>query len=196
MPPARSSAANFATPHQRACPRRASQRWDQDGKCYFKLNSVSVLQTWYGHTVCVTDRKPPSAFSYSFVNIFGVFDFLVEVGVKPIVEIGFMPELLAATRARLSSITKVARHPQLQRLARPSRHYGGIAGATALQKCAAGSSRCGTSQTAAFMMRGCCGEACGNQSAYLDMYVNTWQALKKQDPQLSVGGLNGTIELA
>jgi hypothetical protein len=60
--------------------------WTKGGQCYFKLNSdAPYAKPGTGIQSCVTDRKPPSAFSYSFVNVFGVFDFLVELGVKPIV---------------------------------------------------------------------------------------------------------------
>ncbi len=41
-------------------------------------------------------RTPARTRSFSFVNIFFLFDFLVSVGVKPIVEVSFMPELLAS----------------------------------------------------------------------------------------------------
>ena len=167
--------------------------WTQDGKCYFKLNSASPYsKPGTGIQSCVTDRKPPSAFSYSFVNIFGVFDFLVEVGVKPIVEIGFMPELLAADASQTVFHYKGGTSPPkdysdwrnfITALAAALQERYGAAEVRSWKFEVWNEPNCGF-----YDAGGCCGEACGNQSAYLDMYVNTWQALKKQDPQLSVGG--------
>src|SRR5512147_2944988 len=35
---------------------------------------------------------------YSFFNIDSIFDFLLEIGMKPFIELGFMPEVLASGR--------------------------------------------------------------------------------------------------
>lgn len=71
--------------------------WTPSGQCYLKLGSNSpVVKNGTGIYGCATDRKSPKSFAYSFVNIFSVFDFLVSINMRPIVEIGFMPSLLAS----------------------------------------------------------------------------------------------------
>ena len=167
--------------------------WTKDGKCYFKLNSASPYnKPGSGIQSCVTDRKPPSAFSYSFVNIFYVFDFLVELGVKPIVEIGFMPELLAADATSTVFHYKGGTSP-------PKDYSAWRDLMTALAK--ALEERYGASEVRTwrfevwnepncgfFDVGGCCGDTCGNQTAYMDMFVNTFQAIKAADTALLVGG--------
>jgi hypothetical protein len=67
------------------------------GQCYLKLGSNNpVVKSGSGIFGCVTDRKSPKSFTYSFVNIFSVFDFLLSINMRPIVELGFMPSLLAS----------------------------------------------------------------------------------------------------
>ena len=67
------------------------------GQCYFKLgNNIPVQKNGTGCSACITDRKSPKAFTYSWINVFSIFDFLVSIGMRPIVEIGFMPSLLAS----------------------------------------------------------------------------------------------------
>lgn len=45
-------------------------------------------------SVCL--RKDDGTIEYSFFNIDSIFDFLLEIGMKPFVELSFMPELLAS----------------------------------------------------------------------------------------------------
>lgn len=59
-----------------------------------KLSSTQPLNNT-GVTSCLTNRRGPRGFMYSWVNIFRVFDFLVSIGMKPVVELSFMPSLLA-----------------------------------------------------------------------------------------------------
>ena len=42
------------------------------------------------------DPAVPGEIIYNFVNIDNIFDFLLSIGMKPFVEIGFMPECLAS----------------------------------------------------------------------------------------------------
>jgi len=45
-------------------------------------------------SVCL--RKDDGTLEYSFFNIDSIFDFLLEIGMKPFIELSFMPELLAS----------------------------------------------------------------------------------------------------
>lgn len=52
-------------------------------------------------SVCVRDVNPfvkdaPATLRYSFFNIDSIFDFLLSIGMKPFIELGFMPEALAS----------------------------------------------------------------------------------------------------
>ena len=52
-------------------------------------------------SVCVKDVNPfvkdaPATLRYSFFNIDSIFDFLLSLGMKPFIELGFMPEALAS----------------------------------------------------------------------------------------------------
>ena len=44
--------------------------------------------------MCVIRRSLTGEYVLSFVNIDSIFDFLLSIGMKPFVEIGFMPECL------------------------------------------------------------------------------------------------------
>lgn len=55
-------------------------------------------------SVCVKDVNPflkdaPASLRYSFFNIDSIFDFLLSIGMKPFLELGFMPEALASGTA-------------------------------------------------------------------------------------------------
>jgi hypothetical protein len=66
------------------------------GKCYTKLAANHPYDVPGGaQTACVTSRPSPAGFSFSFTNIFRVFDFIVSIGMRPLVELSFMPSLLA-----------------------------------------------------------------------------------------------------
>lgn len=67
------------------------------GQCYTKLStSHPVSKPNVGVTACVTDRPSPKGFMYSWVNVFKVFDFLRSINMRPVVELSFMPSLLAS----------------------------------------------------------------------------------------------------
>ena len=68
-----------------------------DGLCYTKLGTNCPLnKTDPNITACITNRRTPRGFMYSFVNIFKVFDFLRSIGMRPVVELSFMPSLLSS----------------------------------------------------------------------------------------------------
>eukprot|EP01051_Picozoa_sp_SAG22_P011395 SAG22_NODE_1091_length_5589_cov_3.691439_1_plen_373_part_00 len=67
------------------------------GRCYFKLGDEKpYMKPESGVVACVTDRPSAKSYQDSFSNIFTVFDFLRSIDMRPIVEVSFMPELLAA----------------------------------------------------------------------------------------------------
>ena len=70
-----------------------------DGRCYFKIGDEKpYTKPASGVVACVTDRPSPAGpkdYMYSWSNIFTVFDFLRSIDMRPIIEVSFMPELLA-----------------------------------------------------------------------------------------------------
>jgi hypothetical protein len=68
-----------------------------EGQCYTKLNTARPQSKPNRNiSACITSRTPPKGFMYSFVNIFNVFDFLRSIDMRPVVELSFMPSLLAS----------------------------------------------------------------------------------------------------
>lgn len=67
------------------------------GQCYFKIGDEKpVLKPSQGIFACVTNRTSAKQYQYSWSNIFTVFDFLRSINMRPIIEVSFMPELLAS----------------------------------------------------------------------------------------------------
>ena len=50
-------------------------------------------------SVVIKSINPTEPVRYSFFNIDSIFDFLLSIGMKPFVELGFMPEALASGKA-------------------------------------------------------------------------------------------------
>ena len=46
--------------------------------------------------MCVVQETEPGKYSYNFFNIDNIFDFLLRIGMKPFLEIGFMPTPFAS----------------------------------------------------------------------------------------------------
>jgi len=163
------------------------------GTCHLKLNRQHpVNKTGSGLKACLTTRKTPKPYQYSFVNIFSVFDFIRSIGMRPVVEIGFMPSLLALRpedivfwyRGGISppkdysewrDFMKALLTALIDRYGQDEVHQWYFE--------VWNEPNCG------FFVEGkCCGEGCGNQTAYMDMYVETFKALKEVDPKVRVGG--------
>ena len=71
--------------------------WTPSGRCYSKLSTTNpVAKPTSGVVACVTDRPSPKGYMFSFGSIFRVFDFLISIDMKPVVELSFMPSLLAS----------------------------------------------------------------------------------------------------
>ena len=72
--------------------------YTKSGQCYFKLGSNQpISKPGSGLSACITDRPSPKEHdvAYSFVNIFSIFDFLRSINMRPVIEVSFMPSLLA-----------------------------------------------------------------------------------------------------
>lgn len=70
---------------------------EASGKCYLKLSDLNPINgSGSGITACVTNRESPKGYMFSWVNIYRVFDFLQSIHVRPVVELSFMPSLLAS----------------------------------------------------------------------------------------------------
>jgi len=132
-------------------------------------------------------------------NVFNSLDFFLANGVKPIVELGFMPELLATNASQTTF------------------HYEG--GISAPKDWAAWGlfigevvqgmvDHYGTEEVRTwrfevwnepncgfYVDQDCCGPDCGNQPAYFELYRNTAAAVKLVDKYLQVGG-PATAQLA
>jgi xylan 1,4-beta-xylosidase len=141
----------------------------------------------------VTNRPRPRGYAYSFVNIFSVFDFLVSLGVKPIVEVSFMPSLLASDPDNNNFWYRGGK-------SKPKDYKDWRDLISALTEALV--ERYGLSEVESWRFevwnepncgffdveQGCCGAGCGNQTSYLEMYTNTWMAIKHTQPSLLVGG--------
>lgn len=136
---------------------------------------------------------------YSFVNIFSVFDFLLSIDVRPIVELSFMPSLLAqdpdATvfyyRGGISAPADYDEWTDLISTLTKAliERYG-------LEEVASWFFEVWNEPNCGFFVEGgCCGAGCGDKSAYLDMFVATFRAVKAVDASLQVGG-PATAQLA
>ena len=175
-----------------------------DGRCYFKTGDEKpYLKPASGVVACVTDRPSPAGpknYQYSWSNIFTVFDFLQSINMRPIIEVSFMPELLAEYTNRTVFHYKG--------ILSPPKHFADwrdfmTAFGTALTE------RYGEKEVAQWYFEvwnepnccggypdtGCCGPGCGNQSMYVDLFANTFKGLKAANPQLRVGG-PATAQLA
>jgi beta-xylosidase len=172
-----------------------------NGRCYFKIGDEKpYLKPESGVVACVTDRPSAKSYEYSWSNIFTVFDFLRSIDMRPIIEVSFMPELLAEYTNRTVFHYKG--------ILSPPKHFSEwrdfmTAFGTALTE------RYGTEEVAKWYFEvwnepnccggypdtGCCGPSCGNQSMYVELFANTFKGLKAANSQLRVGG-PATAQLA
>lgn len=121
--------------------------------------------------------------TYSFFNMDSIFDFLLSIGMRPIVELSFMPELLA------SEVNETIFH-----------YRGGISMPKSMYTWATFMetfvghlvSRYGVSEVRNWWFEVWnepnCGFLHGNQTDYFALYEATALAVKAVDPQLRVGG--------
>lgn len=167
--------------------------WTDDGKCYTKVNNAEpVSKPSRNITACVTSRRSPGKYTYSFVNIFSVFDFIRSIGMRPVVELSFMPELMASDPNNTGFHYKGGHSPPtdwgewrdlIQALSSALIDRYGLDEVKQWYFEVWNEPNCGFYYTS-----GCCGPTCGNQTAYMELYVNTFQAVKAASKELRVGG--------
>jgi len=174
--------------------------WTPSGDCYFKLATNQPLKKkGSGIASCVTNRPSPKGFQYSWTNIFKLFDFLRSIGMRPIVELSFMPSLLASDPSLTCFWYKGGISPPKdynvwrdfisQFVTAIIDRYG----ATEVHQWyfeVWNEPNCGF-----FYEAKCCGPTCGNKTAYMELFTNTFKAIKSVDPALRVGG-PATAQLA
>jgi len=171
------------------------------GRCYFKIGDEKpLLKPGSGTVACVTDRPSAKSYSYSWSNIFTVFDFLRSINMRPIIEVSFMPELLAAYTDKTVFHYKGILSPP--KSFTDWRAFMTAFGSALIERYGLAEVKqwyfevwnepncCG-----GYPDTGCCGPGCGNKSMYVDLFANTFKGLKAANPALRVGG-PATAQLA
>lgn len=162
-----------------------------DSKCYTKLNSAVPINN-SAAVSCVTSRRPPRGFRYSWTNIFKVFDFILSINVRPVVELSFMPSLLASDPSQVVFWYRGGKSMPanwddwrdfMGALANALVERYGVDEVKQWYFEVWNEPNCGF-----FATTPCCGPACGNHTAYLDLFENTYRAIKGVQPDLRVGG--------
>jgi len=128
---------------------------------------------------------------YSFFNIDYSFDYLLSIGIRPIVEISFMPELLASGNYTVfhyqGNITPPKNWTDWQNLVKALvGHFVDRYGVDEVQNWRFevwNEPNCGF-----YYEPNCCGTGCGSQQQYFELYANTATAVKSVSSQLLVGG--------
>ena len=173
--------------------------WTPSGQCYTKLSTAHpVEKNNSGIVACVSDRPSPKGYQFSFINIFRVFDFLLSIEMKPIVEISFMPSLLSNDSADVGFWYRGGRSP-------PKDFAEWRSLITALTEALV--DRYGLAEIQSWFFEvwnepncgfygevNCCGPTCGNRTAYLELFTNTFRAVKAVDGSIKVGG-PATVQL-
>jgi len=181
----------------------AAAVYTQSGQCYFKIgDDKPYSKPGSGVWACVTDRPSAKSYTYSWTNIFTVFDFLRSINMRPIVEVSFMPELLAANVTMTNTVFHYKGILSPPKNGKDWRDFMTAFGTAMIDRYGAAEVRqwyfevwnepncCG-----GYPDTGCCGPGCGNTSMYVDLFANTFKGLKAADPGLRVGG-PATAQLA
>jgi xylan 1,4-beta-xylosidase len=132
-------------------------------------------------SVCV--RQPDGSLEYSFFNVDSIFDFLLDIGMKPFIELSFMPSALASGEKTVfhyrGNITPPASYDE----------WAQMIGALANHLC----QRYGTEEVRTWFFE-VWNEPnldifwAGTQQEYFRLYQSTALAIKKVDSRLAVGG--------
>jgi len=129
--------------------------------------------------------------SYSFFNVDFTFDYLLSIGIRPIVELSFMPNLLASGNLTVfyyeGNITPpsnwTAWNSLITGLVQHLVERYGVDEVRNWRFEVWNEPNCGF-----YIEPNCCGDGCGNQTGYFQLYQNTAMAVKSVDSQLLVGG--------
>lgn len=129
------------------------------------------------------DPAVPGEIVYNFANIDNIFDFLLEIGMKPFIEIGFMPECLASGTDTIfhyrGNITPPADYIQWNHLIQAFvAHLG---------------ERYGREEIRSWFFEvwnepNLASFWAGTKEQYFELYENTARTIKAYDSQLRVGG--------
>lgn len=137
-----------------------------------------LLDDDMGTLICQSDE-----FVFSFFNVDRIFDFLLSIGMKPIVELGFMPSTLSSGgdtvfhyRGNITPPRKLEDWARL--MTRLASHWV---------------ERYGIDEVAQWPMEvwnepNLPAFWTGDQAAYFGLYETTWKAIKAVSPRLQVGG--------
>ena len=174
------------------------------GQCYFKIGDEEpVMKPSQGIFACITDRPSANSaksYMYSWSNIFTVFDFLRSINMRPIIEVSFMPELLASYTNKTVFHYKGIQSPPKSVAA--WRDFMTAFGKALID-------RYGLEEVSQWYFEvwnepnccggypntGCCGPTCGDKAMYVDLFANTFKGLKAANKALRVGG-PATAQLA
>jgi len=143
-----------------------------------------------------------STFLNGHANLYNVFqslDFFLQNGVKPIIELGFMPELLASNSSQTTFHYKggisapkdwAAWNAFIGEVVQGMVDHYGLEEARTWRFEVWNEPNCGF-----YVQDDCCGPDCGDKPAYFELYRNTAAAVKLVDKFLQVGG-PATAQLA
>ena len=132
-------------------------------------------------SVCV--RNPDGSLRYCFFNIDAIFDFLLSIGMKPFIELGFMPEALASGETTCfhykANVTPPADYTQWETLIRLlTRHLVDRYGLAEVQSWFF---EVWNEPNLKFFWD-------GTQEEYFKLYETSVRAIKSVDASLKVGG--------
>jgi len=134
------------------------------------------------------DPAVPGEIIYNFANIDNIFDFLLSIGMKPFVEIGFMPECLASGKETAfhykGNITPPADYSKWNNLIYAFvEHLGERYG---MEEIRSWFFEVWNEPNLSFFWS-------GTQEQYFELYENTARTIKDYDSELKVGGPSTSI---
>jgi xylan 1,4-beta-xylosidase len=130
------------------------------------------------------DAWPPrEAIVYNFVNIDNIYDYLLSIGMKPFIEIGFMPECLASGKETVfnykGNITPPTDYKMWNEFIYAFvEHLGDRYGLEEIRQW----------YFEVWNEPNLCGFWAGTKEQYFELYENTARTIKSYDSQLKVGG--------
>lgn len=161
------------------------QDWrEQLEKCHRELGFQFVrFHGLLNDEMSVVIRNQDSSLRYSFFNIDSIFDFLLSIGMKPFVELGFMPEALASGTTTCfhykGNITPPADYDQWADLIRNLTQH--LVDRYGLPEVRSWFFEVWNEPNLKFFFD-------GTQEEYFKLYRSTCLAVKSVDSQLRVGG--------
>lgn len=139
-------------------------------------------------SVCVKDVNPfvrdaPATLRYSFFNIDSIFDFLLSIGMKPFIELGFMPDALASGAQTCfhykANVTPPADYDEWESLIRTLTQH--LVDRYGLEEVRTWFFEVWNEPNLSFFWA-------GTKEEYFKLYEHSVHAIKSVDSQLRVGG--------